>query len=86
MEISVEISFYPLLEAYEPPIQRFIQAVRDSGLRWLETPLSTMVFGEYDAVMQFLQREVRHSLAEIPDGVFSLKVVSGNRGDYAADF
>jgi len=86
MEISVEISFYPLIDEYEPPIQDFIRAVRSSGLRYQETPLSTLVFGEYEGVMEFLTREISASLSTVPVGLFHLKIASGNRGEYEPDF
>jgi len=86
MEVSVEISLYPLQEEYEPAIQDFIRALRESGLRMMETPLSTLVFGSYDEVMRVVTREMKETLGHLPDGVFQLKVVSGNRSDYEPDF
>lgn len=86
MNVSVELTFSPLQDAYEPEIIRFIKALRESGLTVLENPLSTQVFGDYDAVMQVLAREMKQSLGAVGQGVFLLKMVRGDRSGYAPHF
>ena len=86
MNISVELTFTPLQDNYEPPIQAFIKKLRASGLTVLENPLSTQVYGEYDAVMQMLTKEIKESFSSIDIGLFQLKIVKTDRSSYVADF
>ena len=52
MQVSAELSLYPLTADYEPPIIAFIRRLRDQpGITVATNPLSTQVTGEYAAVM-----------------------------------
>ena len=86
MKVSVELTFSPLQDEYEPEIIRFIKALRTSGLTVLENPLSTQVYGEYEEVMEVLQREMRHSLEAVGQGVFYFKMVKTDRSTYEPHF
>ena len=86
MEISVELTFSPLQDEYEPEIIRFIKALRDSGLKVLENPLSTQVYGEYKQVMKVLHREMERSLEGVHQGVFYMKMVKSDRSTYESHF
>lgn len=60
MIIRIEMSLYPLTEAYIPVIQGFIDRLRAvSGLTVDTNAMSTQVQGEYDLVFATLQRELR---------------------------
>lgn len=60
MRISVEISMYPLKEVYKPAIIEFIKKLRTYEELRLETSgMSSQIFGEYEAVMDALQTEVK---------------------------
>ena len=59
MNISVELTLTPLQDNFEPAIIDFIKSLRASGLTVLENPLSTQVYGEYDAVMSVLNAEMK---------------------------
>ncbi|MBK9291176.1 MAG: hypothetical protein IPM52_06090 [Bacteroidetes bacterium] len=79
MKISVDISYYPLVEEYIPPIREFIERLNQySDIQCVTNGLSTQVFGEYDAVMQALQNEIKRSF-ELPHSVFVLKIVNSDR-------
>jgi uncharacterized protein YqgV (UPF0045/DUF77 family) len=86
MEISVELTFSPLQDAYEPEIIRFIKALRDSGLTVLENPMSTQIYGNYGLVMEILNKEMYTSLKGVKQGVFYLKMVKTDRSDYEPHF
>lgn len=86
MNISVELTFTPLQNDYEPPITAFIKKLRASGLTVMENPLSTQVYGEYDAVMKMLTKEIKNSFSSIDIGLFQIKIVKTDRSDYVADF
>jgi uncharacterized protein YqgV (UPF0045/DUF77 family) len=76
MDIGVEISLYPLHQDFIPPIQKFIDRLNtDPRLRVITNSMSTQVFGEYDAVMQTLVRELRGTLAANDKAVFVMKVL-----------
>ena len=86
MEVSVELTFSPLQDGYEPQIIRFIQALRNSGLTVLENPMSTQIYGEYARVMEVLNREMYTSLEGVEQGVFYLKMVKTDRSTYEPHF
>lgn len=86
MKISVELTYSPLLNNYEPEIITFIKALRKSGLTILENPLSTQVYGEYDKVFNVLQKEIRASFERINIGLFYIKIVKTDRHDYEPHF
>lgn len=86
MEISVELTLSPLQDNFEPPIIDFIKKLRNSGLKVLENPLSTQVFGPYDKVMALLNTEIKTALEAIEIGVLYIKIVKSNRSDYVPHF
>jgi uncharacterized protein YqgV (UPF0045/DUF77 family) len=86
MEISVELTLSPLQDAYEQPIIDFIKKLRDSGLKTLENPLSTQIYGDYDAVMKVLHSEMKTALEAVEIGVLFIKIVKSNRSDYVPHF
>tara|TARA_R110002094_G_C4824393_1_gene204910 strand:+ start:106 stop:366 length:261 start_codon:yes stop_codon:yes gene_type:complete len=86
MKISVELTLTPLQDDFEPPIINFIKNLRASGLTVLENPLSTQVFGDYDAVMELLQKEMKIALSAIENGIMLLKIVKTDRSDYEPHF
>ncbi len=86
MKISVELTFSPLQDDYEAHIISFIQRLRNSGIKIQENPLATQVYGEYDNVMDVLQKEMKRSFQEIGIGLFYIKLVKTDRSDYAADY
>jgi hypothetical protein len=76
MEIGVEISLYPLHQQYIAPIQDFIDRLNaDQRLRVVTNSMSTQVFGEYEAVMQTLVRELRVTFEGNDKAVFVMKVL-----------
>ena len=76
MDIGVEISLYPLHQQYIPPIDDFIARLNsDQTLRVVTNSMSTQVFGEYEAVMQRLMRELRSSFERNDKAVFVMKVL-----------
>lgn len=86
MEISVELTLSPLQSDFETPIKNFIKKLRSSGLKVLENPLSTQVYGPFDEVMNVLNAEIKTTLEAIENGVLYLKIVKSNRSDYVPNF
>ena len=86
MKISVELTLTPIQDDYEPAIINFIKNLRNSGLTVLENPLSTQVYGEYDAVMNLLQKEMKVALEAVERGLLYIKIVKTDRSDYEPHF
>ncbi len=86
MQISVELALTPLQDDFEAPIKDFIKKLRGSGFTVVENPLSTQVYGEYDKIMEFLTEEVKETFQSLDHVLINIKLVKGNRSDYAADF
>jgi len=86
MKISVELTLTPLQDDFEPPIINFIQKLRASGLTILENPLSTQVYGEYDAVMNVLQNEIKETFENTEKVLLHMKIVKSDRSDYEPHF
>lgn len=86
MDISVELTLTPLKDDFEPPIIDFIKALRNSGLKMIETPLSTQIFGDYDSVMNLLTKEIKPALEASGKGLIQIKIVTSDRSAYEPHF
>lgn len=86
MNISVELTLTPLKDDYETSIIHFIKKLRASGLKIIENPLSTQVYGDYDEVMKVLTSEIKEALELIEWGVLFMKIVKSDRSDYEPHF
>lgn len=80
MEISVDISLYPLQEGFEKPILAFIAALEEeTSVKVVRNELSTQVHGDYTTIMKLLEKEILSVFDEIPHSVFVIKLVGNNR-------
>ena len=86
MNISVELTFSPLQDDFEVHIIRFIKKLRASGLTIVENPLSTQVYGQYDAVMKVLNDEIKTAFELMDKGLLYLKIVKSDRSAYEPHF
>ena len=86
MEVSVDLTLSPLQDDYEDQIIAFIKRLRASNFRVIENALSTQIFGEYDAVISFLNAEIKRSFEAVDIAVLTMKIVKTNRSDYEPDF
>jgi len=86
MDISVELTFIPLKDDFEPYIIDFIKRLRISGLKVIETALSTQVFGEYDKVMTVLNLEIKSALGNCENGLINMKIVTSDRYNYEPNY
>ncbi len=86
MHISVELTFTPLQDSYEPAIIAFIKKLRAAELRLLENPLSTQVYGPYDKVMSILLKEIKVALEAVAAWVMYVKIVRSDRSCYEPNF
>lgn len=86
MKISVELTFSPLQNEFEQPIIHFLKKIRASGLKVLENPLSTQVYGDYDKVMYTLTVEIKEAFELVERGLMYMKIVKSDRYDYEPHF
>lgn len=80
MQLSVEISMYPLQDEYKPKIKAFLRDI-NSGAKDIEirsSNMSTRLFGEYDAVSQLLNAAMKRSMQEFGKIVFVCKFLEGD--------
>jgi uncharacterized protein YqgV (UPF0045/DUF77 family) len=79
MELSVEISKYPLTEDYIPAIKSFIDRLQATeGLSVVGNTMSTQVFGDYDLVMDTLKVEIKKSYEQFGKAIFVCKFIGAN--------
>ncbi len=87
MEISVDISLYPLQENYEAPIFAFIKGLeKNPDITVIKNQLSTQIYGDYHAIMSLLQDEMYEVFKEIPKSAVVLKFIGNNRADVEIDW
>lgn len=86
MNISVDLTLSPLKDDYEKHVINFIKRLRASEYRVLENPLSTQIYGDYDALMPFLTQEIKRSFSEVDISVLQMKIVKTDRSDYEPNF
>ncbi|MCY0965671.1 hypothetical protein [Parathalassolituus penaei] len=78
MELSVEISKYPLADEYKPAIKDFIERLQQvEGLSVVCNTMSTQVFGDYDLVMSTLAAEMKRSYENWGKAIFVYKMIPG---------
>lgn len=78
MKTTIEISKYPLNANYEPPILDFIGRLKANiNLKVKTNATSTHVVGEYDEVMNIIQKEIKDSFEKYGKAIFVMKVLKG---------
>jgi uncharacterized protein YqgV (UPF0045/DUF77 family) len=81
MNISVDISYYPLRPEFVTPILEFIKRLNEhQQIEAVTNGMSTQVFGEYFEVMNAITQEI-HKSFEIPHSVFILKIINADLKD-----
>ena len=86
MKISIELTLLPLQNDFEDHIITFIKKLRVSNFTVLENPLSTQIYGDYDALMPFLTKEIKTSFENQDNCVMNLKIVKSDRSNYEPNF
>ena len=79
MQISVDLSLYPLQDDYIPVIIDFIHRLQaHEGVDVVRNQMTTQLFGEYGRVMAVLTEELRHSFETHGKAVIVAKIVNGD--------
>ena len=86
MEMSIDISLYPLADDYIPAIKSFIERVQTyDDIHVRRNDLSTQLFGDYDRVMHVLNVELKRSWQTYGKGIFVIKFLLGDLRGLAED-
>ena len=86
MKASIELTMSPLQDDYEQHIIDFIKKLRESEFDVLENPLATQIYGDFEAMMAFLSKEMTESMEKTKAVLFYMKVVKTDRHDYKPFF
>ena len=86
MKLSIELTLTPLRQDYIPTIKSFILSLRSLDFIVKENPLSTQVYGDFDSVMQELIPLIRNTFQNEEAIILHLKMVKGDRSQYAPNF
>ena len=80
MQLSVEISMYPLQDGYKAKIKDFLNDInaQANGIEIRSCNMSTRLFGEYDAVTALLNSAMRRSMEIHGKIVFVCKYLEGD--------
>ena len=77
MDISVEISLYPLDKKYLSRIDEFIKRLNGyDSIEVRTNPMSTQIFGDYEIIMKILKKEIRNTFNTKVDSVLNLKIIN----------
>ncbi len=77
MRVALDISLYPIADEFIAPIDDVIARLNShESLEVTTNPMSTQVFGEYDAVMAALNREIKKTFETSPRAVFAIKILN----------
>ena len=86
MNLSVEISMYPLKDGYIAKIDDFLEDINSHGdnIEIRTSNMSTRLFGDYDAVSKLLKNAMQRSMEKHGKIVFVCKFIEGDARDLDA--
>ena len=77
MNISIEVSMYPLDAHYLPPIQAYIDRLNQyENIKLRTNSMSTQIFGPYDEVMKAISEANKQTFLEEEKVVFVMKMIN----------
>lgn len=86
MNVSVDISLYPLTEDFLTVVDEFIQRLKNEpDLTVKVNDLSTQVFGEYQTVLSKVNAAMQTTHEKTPKAAFVMKVLNGHLLDEHSD-
>ncbi|MCK9502856.1 MAG: hypothetical protein M0Q95_01555 [Porticoccaceae bacterium] len=78
MQLSAEITMYPLQDDYLPKIERFLDELSKIGQVKRQTfPTCTVLSGDYDQVVNLIARMMKWSHESLGKAVFVVKYLPG---------
>lgn len=86
MNVSVDISLYPLTEDFLTVVDEFIQRLKNEpDLTVKVNDLSTQVFGDYETVLSKVNAAMLATHKQTPKAAFIMKVLNGHLLDAHSD-
>ena len=83
MQVSIEISLYPLKNEFIPPIDDFIKKLEKyDDVEIKKNAMSTQLFGEFNHLIKIIKNEVEQNFMRELNSVFNLKIVNGDSRIY----
>ena len=73
MIATIEISYYPLIEHINKPIDIFIKKIHESDFEIETGKMSTIITGEYSDIMDLLTNSMGELMNSYPS-VFNIKI------------
>lgn len=74
MNLTAELTFYPFQDSFLPPIKTTIEHIKSfNGIQSQTFPTATVVYGDYDLVMEMIKDTVAWSYREFGGCVFIVK-------------
>ena len=78
MQVSIDISLYPLNEKFIPPIDDFISDLKKyDNIEVRTNSISTQLFGDLDDLMSILKIEIEKTFKKEINSVLNIKIVNG---------
>mgnify|MGYP001490510548 FL=1 len=83
MQVSIDISLYPLNGKFIPLIDDFIRDLKKyKNIEVRINSMSTQLFGEFDDLMTILKIEIEKTFKKEMNSVLNLKIVNGDSRRY----
>ena len=83
MQVSIDVSLYPLKEKFIPPIDYFISDLKKyDNIEVRTNSMSTQLFGDFDDLMSILKIEIEKTFKKEINSVLNLKIVNGDSRKY----
>ena len=80
LNLSVEISMYPLQDGYKEKIGAFLDDINShaDGIEVRTSNMSTRLFGDFELVSNLLNQTIQRSMAQYGKIVFVCKYLEGD--------
>ena len=83
MQVSIDVSLYPLNEKFIPLINEFINDLKKyNNIEIRTNSISTLLFGEFDDLMSILKIEIEKTFKKEINSVLNMKIVNGDSRKY----
>ena len=74
MNVTVEVSYYPLVNEFSEPVDAFLQKIRENKKVTLEVgTMSSLITGEFSEIMDLLKNTMKELMIKFPS-IFTLKI------------
>jgi uncharacterized protein YqgV (UPF0045/DUF77 family) len=83
MQVSIDVSLYPLNEKFILSIDDFISDLKKyDNIEVRTNSMSTQLFGDFDDLMSILKIEIEKTFKKEINSVLNLKIVNGDSRKY----